>query len=376
MNKFREALTDAYLAKRPSYARCLGRLGKRAPDLVTEFDRNAYESLLSDIRRLDGLLKEAAVDTSNYEVERYTVNSWSKGNFQVKAHLRAKGKPFKAPDYEAPLLDLSVAMGSAMTALCIPDIHFGFLCETKLNGDVPELEWRTIHDERAVAVVLEVARRYQPEKIVILGDLLDLPALSRWEVEPKHRHQTLTAIKAAHNFLKKLRVACQNSKITLLEGNHERRLRDYLSKNAPELLWATNVPDLLGLSVLGIEYVGPYGTRFPLEKGVFATHGHLIGRKGGESAAKMLGEYHLSTVFGHTHRLELAYHTHYDEQNLGGTVFSMGCGTLAKLDGSVPGSQHPNWQQGFGVLWQVACPAVYLIQDGKCFLEGITISAE
>ena len=373
MNKFREALTDAYLAKRPSYARCLGRLGKRAPELLNEFDRNAYETLLSDIRRLDGLLKEAAVDTENYEVERYTVNSWSKGNFQVKATLRAKGKVFKIPDYEPPLLDLSVEPGSGMTALCIPDIHFGFLCETKLNGEIPELEWKTIHDEKAVAVVLEVARRYQPEKIVILGDLLDLPALSRWDVEPKHRHQTLTAVKAAHAFLKKLRVACTRSKIFLLEGNHERRLRDYLAKNAPELLGATSVPELLGLGVLEITYVGPYGTRLPLEKGIFATHGHLIGRKGGESAAKMLGEYHLSTIFGHTHRLELAYHTHYDEQNLGGTVFSMGCGTLAKLDGSVPGSQHPNWQQGFGVLWGEA-PAIYLIENGRCRMEGICIS--
>ena len=372
MTQLREALGDAYLAKRPSFARCVARLKKRAPELVEALDRPTYEELLKDIRRLEGLLKEANVDAEKYEVERYTVNSWSKGNFQVKAHLKAKGSPIKIPEYEPPLLDLSVTPSGPMKALCIPDIHFGFLCETKLNGDIPELEWKTIHDEKAVAVVLEVAKRYQPEQIVILGDLLDLPALSRWDVEPKHRHQTLTAIKAAHVFLKKLRASCPGTKIFLLEGNHERRLRDYLAKNAPELLGVTSVPELLGLNVLDITYVGPYGMRFPVGDKVFATHGHLIGRKGGESAAKMLGEYHLSTIFGHTHRLELAYHTHYDERNEGRVVFSMGCGTLAKLDGSVPGSQHPNWQQGFGVLWEQA-PAIYLIQDGMCWMEGISI---
>ena len=375
LSQFREAIGHRYLSFRPSYARCLDRLGRKAPELVSEFTRETYETLLSEIRRLEALLKEAAVDTSKYEVERYTVNSWSTGNFQVKAHLKAKAGKIPAPVYEPLPEPRTEILGTAMRVLCIPDVHFGFTCETGLaeNGE-PTFDWRTIHDERAVGVVLAVAKAYQPEKIVILGDLLDLPALSRWEVEPKHRHQTLTAIKAAHNFLKTLRINCPNAKIVLLEGNHERRLKDYLAKNAPELLWATDVPGLLGLKELKIEYAGPYGARVPVAQGIFATHGHLIGRKGGESAAKMLGAYHLSTIFGHTHRLELAFHRHYDENTQGKTVFSMGCGTLAKLDGTVPGSQFPDWQQGFGVLWQGMQPAVYLIQDGNCVIDGTRLT--
>jgi hypothetical protein len=73
--------------------------------------------------------------------------------------------------------------------------------------------------------------------------------------------------------------------------------------------------------------------------------------------------------------LELAFHRHYDENTQGKTVFSMGCGTLAKLDGTVPGSQFPDWQQGFGVLWKDNQPAVYLIQDGKCVIDGTKLTA-
>ena len=374
-------LGDAYLAKRPSFQRALRRLERMDPALASEFDKDAYILLNQEIRRLEGLLKEANVDTEKFEVERYTVNSWSKGNFQVKAHLKPKAAPgslIAPPPYEAPVLDVhAMAQGHGMMeVLCIPDVHFGFLCDTVIGeGGAPALKWRTIHDEAAVRVVLEVARKFRPATIVILGDLLDLPAMSRWETQPMHKHQTLTAIQAAHDWLKKLRMACPTSRIIYIEGNHERRISDYLSKNAPELLWAVNVPELLGLGKLTIEYIGPYGMRAELGKGMFATHGHLIGRKGGESSAKMLGEYHMSTVFGHTHRLELAFHTHYNEKNEGFTVFSMGCGTLAKLDGSVPGSQHPNWQQGFGAIWSGRRPNIYRIEAGSCFIEGMVLNA-
>jgi predicted phosphodiesterase len=377
----RMVLGDAYLAKRPSYKRALKRLERKDPALASEFDKESYLLLNQEIRRLEGLLREANVDTEKFEVERYTVNSWSKGNFQVKAHLKPKAAPgslIAPPPYEAPVLDVhAMAQGHGlMEVLCIPDVHFGFLCDTVIGEDgAPALKWRTIHDEAAVRVVLEVARKFRPATIVILGDLLDLPAMSRWETQPMHKHQTLTAIQAAHDWLKKLRMACPTSRIIYIEGNHERRISDYLSKNAPELLWAVNVPGLLGLDKLTIEYVGPYGMRAELGKGMFATHGHLIGRKGGESSAKMLGEYHMSTVFGHTHRLELAFHTHYNEKNEGFTVFSMGCGTLAKLDGSVPGSQHPNWQQGFGAIWSGRRPNIYRIEAGSCFIEGLVLNA-
>ena len=68
LSQFREAIGHRYLSFRPSYARCLDRLGRKAPELVSEFTRETYETLLSEIRRLEALLKEAAVDTDRKSV--------------------------------------------------------------------------------------------------------------------------------------------------------------------------------------------------------------------------------------------------------------------------------------------------------------------
>lgn len=379
LRQYRDAIGDDYLAHRPSFARCEARLRRREPVLAETFDRAAYDALMEDIRRLEALLKEAKVDTEKFEVERYTVNSWSPGNFQVKAHLRVKADPAAGiePPPTMPFVSRVLParpVARSVSALFVPDIHFGWLCETVVDPatSTPALKWQPIHDPHAVAVVLAVAEREQPPLIVVLGDMLDLPGLGRWDTSPTQRQQTLSAIQSGRQFLSDLRGACPKSRIVLLEGNHEKRWRDYLMRNAPELLWASSVPEMLGVSEWDIEYVQPYSTKFEVSTvpDTFAVHGELIGRTGGESAAKMLKAYPTrNTIFGHTHRLELAFHTDWSPSNEPLLRWSMGCGTLARLDGAVPGSTFPDWQQGFGIVAQ-GRPAVIPIHDGSCSVQG------
>jgi hypothetical protein len=40
----------------------------------------------------------------------------------------------------------------------------------------------------------------------------------------------------------------------------------------------------------------------------------------------------------------------------------------------VPGSHFPNWQQGFGAIWQGWRPNIYRIEQGSCFVEGFTFA--
>jgi predicted phosphodiesterase len=357
LRELREALGDSFLSNRPSFKRCKGRAAKKGVDL----ERADYDALMADIRRLRALLKEADVDETEFEVERYTVNSWSPGNFQVKAHLRRRTVDARVSP--PPVRDYVSTVGRAagrFDELFIPDIHFGFTCTTIVGEDgVPLLDWQTIHDPSAVAVALAVAEHWQPRTIVILGDLLDLPGLGKWDTSPAQRHQTLSAFQAARQFLADLRAACPASRIVLLEGNHEKRLRDYMCRNASEMLWATSVEGLLGCDEFRVEYVGPYMARHHLDERTWATHGYLIGRTGGESAAKMLKEHPtVNTIFGHTHRAELAFHTTWCSEGQR-TVFSMGCGTLARLDNAVPGSMFSNWQQALG--WR------------RCGVPGISV---
>jgi hypothetical protein len=368
MSEWKELLGQRFLSNRPSYARCLKRL---PPDKREEFSREVYELLMQDIRRLEALLKEASVDASQFEVEAYTVNSWSKGNFQVKAHLKRSRKSWEPPTTQpSPVTTIKPAATRPFDVLCIPDIHFGFHGTTEVVDGEPVLRWKTIHDPKAVSIVLAVAAYAQPREIVILGDLLDLPGLGKYDTDAAVRQQTQSAFQAAAQFLRDLRTVCPATRIRLLEGNHELRLAKYLERNAPELGWAVNVSSLLGCVEHKIEYVGPYLQKAPIDEITWAYHGVLIGKRGGESAARMLAEHgEHNTIFGHTHRLEVGYSTKWMPDGTPRTRWSMGCGTLASLDGTVPGASYPDWQQGFGII-AGGVPSVIPIVEGRCTVAG------
>jgi UDP-2,3-diacylglucosamine pyrophosphatase LpxH len=246
-------------------------------------------------------------------------------------------------------------------SLYIPDCHVGF------DGDDP------IHDEQAMGAVWNVARSYQPANIVILGDYLDLAGFGSYSTHSALRNKTNEALQEAYDWLVRLRSYCPASRIVYLEGNHEARINRYLSDKAPELegikqvgeeTGALSLRHLLRLDELGIEYAGPYGTRLGLD-GVQLIHGDLIGRTGGETAAKLLKAHSVPTVCGHVHRLELAYKTTHLAGGGPSLTWAMSCGTLARLDGTVPGSRYPDWQQGFGILWDNGQPSIHAIYAGS-----------
>ncbi len=356
----RDVFSDKYLLKRPSYHRCAAKAARHG----LELSRDQYALLMRDIRKLRHLFEEAEVDPDSVNIQKYVVNSWGRDNFQVKAWLEPKrgkeeGEDFYITPYRSPLKPGKTYI-SGMSYLFIPDIHFGYT----RNGDILD----PIHDEDAIAVVLEIARRYQPVNIVVLGDALDLAGFGSFSTNPSLRYLANEAIQRAYEFFKDLRAASPLSTITLLEGNHEARISRYLADKAPEVAGirragdkagALTIPNLLRLDESAVDYIGPYPSHY-FADGMRILHGSLIGRGGGETVAKMLKEYAEPSVCGHVHRLELAYKTRHGADGPALT-WAMSCGTLARLDGAVPGSHQSDWQQGFGVLWSNGQPSIHAI---------------
>lgn len=95
-------------------------------------------------------------------------------------------------------------------------------------------------------VFVDAARRIQPDKIVIGGDLFDLPEFSKYTVDPRVWNP-VGRIKAAHVILRSLREAAPDAEIDLLEGNHEFRLLRFLAEATPAL--RTILADLHGFTV-------------------------------------------------------------------------------------------------------------------------------
>lgn len=107
---------------------------------------------------------------------------------------------------------------------------------------------------------IDTALRAQPEKIILNGDLFDLPEFSKHTQDPRE-FDLLGRIRWVHEFLRDLRAAAPNAELTLIEGNHEYRLLRHMGEETPALkvvladLHEFTIPKLLKLDQFEINYV-------------------------------------------------------------------------------------------------------------------------
>ena len=109
-------------------------------------------------------------------------------------------------------------------------------------------------------VLVDTARRLQPEKIVFPGDLFDLPEFSKHTKDPRS-FELLARVNWVHEFLKDMREAAPEAEMTLVEGNHEFRLLRHLAEESPAMmvvladLHGFTVSKLLGLEKFDVNFV-------------------------------------------------------------------------------------------------------------------------
>jgi len=242
----------------------------------------------------------------------------------------------------------------------IPDVQIGY------RDDEP------FHDERAMALARLAVRETYPDEIVVLGDLLDLPSVSKYPQRQDWQGTVQKSLDTAHLFLAGLRADAPDAKIVLLGGNHERRWEDNIRKNAAELLGirranagaelgVLTLDYLMRLDELEVEYHSGYpSSHYWIQPNVRAVHGVTTGRSG-ETASRLVNNAVVSTVQGHSHKLEIAYKT-LDEFTGPRNIWGMVAGALCKTDSSVPSSalttdsrnqlvaQQMNWQQGMAFI--------------------------
>lgn len=112
------------------------------------------------------------------------------------------------------------------------------------------------HDEAALDVALQDARKFKCDFIVLNGDIIDCYKLSRFNPDPRARNFA-DELQICRDFLKSLRKGFPKAKIIYKEGNHERRYEDYLKTKAAELFGMSEfrLDVLLNLYDNKIDYV-------------------------------------------------------------------------------------------------------------------------
>jgi len=265
----------------------------------------------------------------------------------------------------------------------IGDLQYGF--RRTESGLEP------LHDEKAIDVTFQAIKDAQPDLIVLGGDELDLPELSRWSPDSKDFIDTFQiSLDGLHKTLARLRAENPNAKIVNLDSNHIKRIGNFLLKNAMPFFgirpanmpndWPVNsYPYLLRLDELEIEFDGGYpATKYQINDRLTTAHGDKSSAKG-STAAMYLPQLERSFLFHHTHRQESLTKT----TELGRYVTALSFGALTRIDGAVPSfgngidargnvvHRNENWQNGFGFIEYAegdspfsATPVLINSQDG------------
>jgi UDP-2,3-diacylglucosamine pyrophosphatase LpxH len=214
-----------------------------------------------------------------------------------------------------------------MLEIFLSDIHFPF------------------QDRPSWGLTLEVMKDLKPNLVFLGGDILDCYAVSKYDREPSRKLTLQQDLNYAYEELSKIRKAVgKEAEIVFLEGNHEQRLKKFLSSKAEELsvLEALELRHLLKLDSLNIKWIDN-GTRTKIGK-LWHLHGNEIAGGGANIAKSKFDKLGSNVIFGHHHKLQS-----YTKRNYEGEV----CGAWANgcLSDLQPDYAHfTDWILGFSLI--------------------------
>lgn len=348
---------------------------------------------------LKSILKKFKISEDVWKVTNFKVNQWDVSakqevdgkivwnthtNYQAKATLVRK-KPVKVdfPHIQGATVkdvkfNVNIPKRNMKVDVILPDSQCGY----KRDMQTGKLE--PLHDLRAINITTEIIKEIRPNRVIMLGDMLDLPDWSTHYVRsPEFYFTTQPSIDYVASWINELRPYC--AEMVYIEGNHEKRMMDSIVQNTiqaygikpanePDVPPLISIPYILGLHKLGVEYVGqyPHGEYY-INNNLVCIHGNKVGAKSGQSVMKLLDSPRISIIQGHIHRLEMAHKTVWT-QGKPKIYQAVSMGTLARIDGIVPGGgTRYNWQQGFGVIeydderFHIDTVGIY---DGHCIYKG------
>jgi predicted phosphodiesterase len=251
-------------------------------------------------------------------------------------------------------------------AVILPDPQIGY------RHYIDSGEFDPFHDEAALDVALQIVRDVDPNLVLCLGDFLDLPAFGRYEQEQAFAATTQKSVDRGHRFLAQIRASAPESEIVVLEGNHDRRLQNMIVNNAKAAFglqragdvsgWPVlSVPYLCAFDSLNVQYVEGYPAgQYWINDNLRAIHGTKV-RSSQSTAAAVVKDDDVSTLFGHIHRIETEFLTRQNRSG-GKTLVAHTPGCLCRIDGAVPSvkgstdllgrpiESFENWVQGLSVI--------------------------
>jgi hypothetical protein len=204
---------------------------------------------------------------------------------------------------------------------------------------------------------------YKPDKVIIMGDLIDFYAISRFVKDPVRALRLQKEVDEGRVVLEKIKAISPKAEIHFIYGNHEDRLKKYKWANAKEFSSLRNLEleKLLEFDKLNIISHPNGRMRY---KGLVFKHGDVVRKFSGYTAKAEFEKTGTSGVSVHTHRLSL-----FRQRDEAGNHFWVEGGCLCELNAEYLHGARVNWQQGFAIMTN-GLPELVPITKGKAFYGG------
>lgn len=306
---------------------------------------------------LKALLKSRGLKPDDWIITRARVNEWAEHR-QLRVDLEPRASlllPARADGYRPPKTPARKIGKDGELVVFLGDHH------------APH------HDPLLHEAVVAWLAEHRPHRGIILGDLLDLDAVSRHRHDPSWTATVQDTLDAGYAILRAYVEASPGTRWLMLDGNHEQRIRNAVIDNLRGLYGVRragltedhpvlSVAHLLRLDELRIDHVRPEGgyehEQIIVSENLAARHGWIARKGSGTSAAATINHLRYSTVIGHTHRQSIVHHTAHNIDGEPRTLLGCEAGTLAQVDSRGLGyAIAPDWQQGFATatVWKDGC---------------------
>ena len=239
------------------------------------------------------------------------------------------------------LHDKRLPEGNVVTDFIISDLHIPFQNNT------------------AIDIMLRMHRHFRPRNVIINGDALDFPQLSHFNHNPLTQESIDSCIDQLVTITGKLQ---RYSSITMIEGNHEARLRKFVNDRASPLYKYINLESIINSKLeQKIEYVPAINRESMLlwDDRILIGHFNRASRHSCYTAKLLVEQYMTNIIQSHTHR-----GGSYCVRGYNGILRGWENFCLCNLNPSY--IAHPNWENGFLVYQRIG--DIWTVES--VFIEG------
>jgi hypothetical protein len=186
----------------------------------------------------------------------------------------------------------------------------------------------------------------KPDKVILLGDIVDCYSISSFTRDPERASSLKEELDQGAKFIDKIVHTCPNAEVIYELGNHEDRLRKTIWNVVPAFKGLITFEEKLHLDKHNIKSYD-YGFAY-VHNAFLYIHGNKVNKHSAYTAKVNYADLGMSGIGGHTHRAGTYYKTDWDGEH---EFAENGCLCKLSLSEEWFHKPVPDWQHAFSIVY-------------------------